>query len=120
MAPGAAVSTCGTCGEFINEGACKCPRGLESMAGSIKLGWWIDRDPGALFDASDLVTRLPEVLDRLEDALTSALPECVDVFIDGEDEAPVRVMFDLGGKEIEIDDGPINGTLDDIRAELGE
>ena len=90
------------------------------MAGSIKLGWWIDRDPGATFDASDLVTRLPEVLDRLEDALTSALPECVDVFIDGEDNPPVRVMFDLGGKEIEIDDGPIDGPLDDIRAELGE
>ena len=120
MAPGAAVSTCGTCGEFINEGACKCPRGLESMAGSIKLGWWIDRDPGALFDASDLVTRLPEVLDRVENAIVSALSQCVDVFIDGEDNPPVRVMFDLGGKEIEIDDGPINGPLDDIRAELGE
>lgn len=105
---------CATCGESINDGVCKCPRGLESMAGSIKIGWWIDRDPGATFDASEL----PVALDRLEDALTSALSQCVDVFIDGEDSPPVRVMFDLGGKEIEIDDGPVNGTLDDIRAEL--
>ena len=117
---GAAVSMCGTCGEAIVEGRCQCPRGISGLAGSVKIGWWIDRDPGALFDASDLVTRLPEVLDRVENAIVSALSQCVDVFIDGEDEAPVRVMFDLGGKEIEIDDGPINGTLDDIRAELGE
>ena len=31
-----------------------------SKAGGVTIGWWIDRDPGALFDASDLVVRLPE------------------------------------------------------------
>lgn len=46
--------------------------------------------------------------------------EYVDVYIDGQDNPPVRVMFDIGGHEIEIDDGPNNGTLDDIRAEIGE
>lgn len=101
------------------EGCCQCPRGISSLAGSIKLAWWIDRDPGALFDASELVTKLEDVLDRLEDALTGALSQTVDVYIDGQNEPPVRVCFDVGGHEIEIDDGPINGSLNKIREELG-
>lgn len=39
------MSMCATCGESINDGVCKCPRGLESMAGSIKIGWWIASYP---------------------------------------------------------------------------
>lgn len=113
------MSMCGTCGEAIVEDRCQCPRGISGLAGSVKIGWWIDRDPGALFDASDLVTRLPEVLDRVENAIVSALSQYVDVYIDGRDNPPVRVMFDIGGHEIEIDDGPINGTLDDLQAEIG-
>lgn len=112
------MSMCGTCGEAIVEGRCQCPRGISSLSGSVKLGWWIDRDPGALFDASELITRLPDVLDRVENAIVGAISQCVDVYIDGTANEPVRVMFDLGGKEIEIDDGPLNGMIDEIREEL--
>lgn len=98
----------------------KVQRGISSLAGSVKLGWYIDRDPGALFDASDLVTRLPDVLDRVENAIVGAISQCVDVYIDGTDNPPVRVVFDLGGHEIEIEDGPVNGVLGEIRSEIGE
>lgn len=37
----------------------------------------------------------------------------------GKGNEPVRVMFDIGGHEIEIDDGPITGSLNEMREELG-
>lgn len=114
------MSMCGTCGETIIEGRCQCPRGISSLAGSIKFGWYIDSDPGALFDASDLITPLLEVLDRVENALVGAVSQCVDVYIDGTDNPPVRVMFDIGSYDIEIEDGPVNGLLNEIREELAE
>jgi len=109
------MSMCGTCGEFINEGRCQCPKGLESLAGTIRIGWYIPSDPGATFDASELVTKLETVLDRLENAIVGALSQTVDVYIDGKSEPPVRVCFDIGGHDIEIDDGPVNGSLREIR-----
>lgn len=53
------------------------------------------------------------------------VPQCrhavqVMGYIEWHEDPPIRVMFDLGGHEIEIDDGPVNGVIDEIRAELGE
>ena len=87
------------------------------LAGTIRITWSISDEDAKVPPGDDDLTpaQVRALCDRIEDAVTSALPQTVDVWIDGEDEPPTRVHFDLGGAEIEIDDGPINGTLEDLR-----
>lgn len=94
----------------------------ESIAGSIKVGWSIsERDLGIDKIQRELTKQeLRAMYDRIEEAVTGALGgDYVDVYLDGEDKPPVRVYLDLcaGMNELEIDDGPVNGRLDDLREE---
>lgn len=95
----------------------------ESVAGSIKVAWSIrEHDLGIDKIQRELTNKeLRTMYDRIEEAVTEAVGgDYVDVYIDGKDKAPVRVYLDLcaGMNELEIDDGPVNGRLDDLRKEL--
>ena len=65
---------------------------------------------------------LRKLYDRLEELLASAFHQEVRIWIDGEDKPPVEVWLEapfMSDHGIEIDDGPVNGTLADLRGELG-
>lgn len=79
------------------------------ITGTIRIGWTISEcDLGIAGIDRELLRVLYA---RIEDALTSALPQILDVPIDGEEKPPVRVVFKVMGDD-EINDGPGNGTLD--------
>lgn len=95
----------------------------DSIAGTIKVGWSIrERDLGIDNIQRELTkNELRAMYDRIEEAVAEAVGgDYVDVYIDGKDKAPVRVYLDLcaGMNELEIDDGPVNGRLDDLREDL--
>lgn len=95
----------------------------ESIAGSIKVGWSIrERDLGIDKIERELTKKeLLAMYDRVEEAVTGALGgDYVDVYLDGKNKAPVRVYLDIcaGMNDLEIDDGPVNGMISDLRDEL--
>lgn len=97
----------------------------ESIAGSIKVGWTIrERDIGIDKIERELTKKeLLAMYDRIEEAVTAALGgDYVDVYLDGKDKEPVRVYFDIyaGMNDLEIDDGPVNGMISDLRDTLEE
>lgn len=94
----------------------------DSIAGTIKVGWSIrERDLGIDKIQRELTKKeLRAMYDRIEEAVVGAVGgDYVDVYIDGEAKPPVRVYLDLcaGMNELEIDDGPVNGRLEDLREE---
>ena len=95
----------------------------EKTAGTIKVGWMIDeKDLLDTGDAELSPADLRKFYDRLEELLASAFHQEVRIWIDGEDKPPVEVWLEapfMGDHGIEIDDGPVNGTLADLRGELG-
>ena len=95
----------------------------ERIAGTIKVGWMIDEkdllaDPDAELSPADL----RKFYERLEELLCAAFHQEVRVWIDGDDKPPVEVWLEApycGDDDIEIDDGPVNGTIADLRREAG-
>lgn len=88
----------------------------ERVSGTIKIGWSISERDLGIADIKRYLTSEEEreLYDRIELALTDALPQTAHV--DG-----VRVVFEiLGDDEIEIYDGPVNGWLFALREELEE
>lgn len=86
----------------------------ERVSGMIKIGWSIsERDLGIDVLERELTSEeLRELYDRIEQVLADALTPRARV-------GDVRVFLEiLGDDEIEIDDGPVNGLLSDLREEL--
>ncbi len=97
----------------------------DSITGSIKVGWSIrERDLGIdKIDGELTPNELRAMYDRIEEAVTGAMGgDYVDVYLDGKGKKPVRVYLDIcaGMNDLEIDDGPVNGMLSDLRTELEE
>lgn len=91
------------------------------VSGIIKIGWSIsERDLGIDGIKRELTSEeLRDLYDRIEDALTRALPRIVDVHIGGEEKPPVRVVFEVNGDdEIAIDTGLVYWTLAMMRREI--
>jgi len=93
-----------------------------SIAGTIKVGWSIDeRGLGIGHIQRELTKReLAALYDRIADLVGQAFHQRVTIWIDGEDKPPVDVFLEATDMEIEIDDGPVNGLLSDLRNELGD
>ena len=93
----------------------------EYVSGTIKVGWTITEKGLGLDKISGELTKEQKLAlyDRIEEAVTAAFPDSVDLYLDGEELAPVRVHLDVtsGFTDLEIDDGPVNGMLDDLRQE---
>lgn len=97
---------------------------MEHVAGSIKIRWYIlSRDLG-IHKIKRVMTKkeLRAMCDRIEKAVTKAVRRDVDVYLDSRKKTPTRVSLLGAGdlNELEIDDGPVNGLLSDIRIELWE
>jgi len=90
----------------------------EHIAGTIRIGWSIsERDLGIAGIERDLTrAEIMRLVDRIEDAVTSVIHDRVDVWIDGEESPPITVHVEIMG-DLEIDDGPVNGLVDDIRSD---
>ena len=95
----------------------------EKTAGTIKVGWMIDeKDLIDTGDAELSPADLRKFYERLEELLCSAFHQAVTIWIDGDDKPPVEVWLEApycGDSDIEIDDGPVNGTIADLRREAG-
>lgn len=91
----------------------------EYICGTIRITWSISDEDAKIPPGDEDLTpeQVRALCDRIEEALTSSIGQTVDLWLDGEDEPPVRVMFDCCCSEIEIDDGPVNGTLEELRGE---
>lgn len=91
----------------------------ERMAGTIKVGWMID-EKGLGIDHERELTKaeLSALYDRIADLVGQAFHQRVTIWIDGEDKPPVDVFLEATDMEIEIDDGPVNGLLSDLRSIL--
>lgn len=95
----------------------------EMLYGTVKIGWGISEKHAQVPDGDADLTKkqIAALLERIEEAVSAALPSMhVDVALDfdpekGEQGEWVRVHFDLGASEYEIDDGPINGDFDSLR-----
>lgn len=95
----------------------------ETVSGTLKLQWRIsEKDAGIAKIKGELTKRqLARFYDRVEDVIMAAFSRSVDVEVDGEGKPPVHVEFDsdMGADvDIELMEGPVNGTLGDLRAEL--
>lgn len=87
-----------------------------TIAGTIKIGWQITERDLCLPNNPD-AEDYREAYERLEEILGAIISQTVDLWVDGEKKPPVRVFLENMG-EIEVDDGPHNGSLEDIRLEL--
>ena len=94
----------------------------ERWAGTVKFSWSIsEKDLGLPSDRVATPKELRAVCDRLEDLMNGAFgADFYDVSLDGSGKDCVRVHVDMGGLEIEVDDGQVNGTLDEIREDAQE
>lgn len=94
----------------------------DTICGTIKIRWSIDeRGLGvAHIDRELTKPELAALYDRIEDLVGQAFHQRVTIWIDGEDNPPVDVFLEATDPEIEIDDGPVNGLLSDLRDELDE
>lgn len=94
----------------------------EIVAGTIKVSWQIDeRGLGIEHIDRDLTREeLAALYDRISELVTSAFHQRVSIWIDGEDKPPVEVILEANDSEIEIDDGPVNGMLPDLRDAVDE
>lgn len=92
----------------------------EMVAGTIRLGWQISEKGLGIDHIQRELTRdeLNKMFDRIEEILSSAFSQKVTIWIDGEEKPGVDVFLEnMGDGEIEIDDGPANGILADLKAE---
>lgn len=94
----------------------------EIVAGTIKVSWQIDEHGlGIEHIERDLTGKeLTALYDRISELVTSAFHQHVSIWIDGEDKPPVDVFLETNDSEIEIDDGPVNGMLPDLRDAIAE
>ena len=92
----------------------------DSIAGTIKVGWSIDERGLGVDHIQRELTKgeLAALYDRIADLVGQAFHQRVTIWIDGEDKPPVDVFLEATDMEIEIDDGPVNGMLSDLRSEL--
>lgn len=100
------------------------------ICGTVKVEWSIDERGLNVAHIQRELTKaeLLALYDRIEECLIGAIGgdyvdvygDYVDVYIDGEEKPPVRVHIDMraGMNELEIDDGPVNGRIEDLRNEL--
>lgn len=94
-----------------------------TIGGSIKVGWQIAERGLGIADIQRELTReeLTKLYDRIEELLASAFHQSMKIWIDGEDKPGVDVFLEapyMGDCDIEIDDGPVNGSLEQLRREL--
>lgn len=94
-----------------------------TVGGAIRVGWQItERDLGIAHIQRELTQEeLGQLYERIEELLCAAFHQRVTIWIDGEDKPGVDVFLEapyMGDCDIEIDDGPVNGTLADLREEL--
>lgn len=94
----------------------------DTICGSIKVGWSIDETGLNIAHIQRELTKaeLAALYDRIADLVTQAFHQRVTIWIDGEDKPPVDVFLEATDLEIEIDDGPVNGLISDLRNELEE
>ena len=96
---------------------------IEYMSGTIKVGWSISEKDLKIDQIQRDLTREEKLslYDRIEESVTSSFSQVVDLLMDGEDQPPVRVHLEVtsGFTDLEIDDGPMNGMIDDLREEEG-
>lgn len=95
----------------------------DHVAGSIKVGWQIsERGLGIEQIERELTNKeLTKLYERIEELVCAAFHQRVTVWIDGDDKPGVDVFLEapyMGDCDIEIDDGPVNGSLEDLRREL--
>lgn len=94
----------------------------DTICGTIKVGWSIDERGLNVAHIQRELTKaeLAALYDRIADLVTQAFHQRVTIWIDGEDKPPVDVFLEATDMEIDIDDGPVNGLLSDLRNELEE
>jgi len=94
----------------------------ETICGTIKVGWSIDEVGLNVAHIQRELTKGERgaLYDRIADLVTQAFHQRVTIWIDGEDKPPVDVFLEATDLEIEIDDGPVNGLISDLRNELEE
>ena len=95
----------------------------ERIAGTIKAGWSVGWNE-LLGDSDEELTgkALEKFCERVEELVCAAFHQEVRIWIDGDDKPPVEVWLEapfMGDHGIEIDDGPVNGTIADLRREAG-
>lgn len=95
----------------------------DMIGGTIKVGWQIaERGLGIEQIQRELTkAELTKLYERIEELVCAAFHQRVTVWIDGEDKPGVDVFLEapyMGDCDIEIDDGPVNGALEDLRREL--
>jgi len=88
------------------------------LRGTIRIGWSIShRD--AKCPAEDPLTReqILAVLERVEEAVCSGLPQDIGLFIDGDDQPAVQLSYEVDSSELEIEEGPpqLVGMLEWLR-----
>ena len=94
-----------------------------TIGGTIKVGWQISERGLGIEQIQRELTKeeLTKLYDRIEELLASAFHQSMKIWIDGEDKPGVDVFLEapyMGDCDIEIDDGPVNGALADLRREL--
>lgn len=92
----------------------------DMIGGTIKVGWQIsERGLGIEQIQRELTNEeLTKLYERIEELVCAAFHQRVTVWIDGEDKPGVDVFLEapyMGDCDIEIDDGPVNGSLEDLR-----
>ena len=94
----------------------------DTICGSIKVGWSIDEAGLNVAHIQRELTKgeLAAFYDRISDLVTQAFHQRVTIWIDGEDKPPVDVFLEATDLEIEIDDGPVNGLISELRDALEE
>jgi len=92
----------------------------EQICGTIKIAWAIAERGLNIAHINRALTKkeLAALYDRISDLVTASFNQRVTVWVDGEDAPPVDVLLETSDAEIEIDDGPVNGLLSDLIAEL--
>lgn len=92
----------------------------EYVRGTILVSWSIDERGLGMDGIYRELTKaeLAALYDRIADLVTQAYHQRVTIWIDGEDKPPVDVYLEANDMDIEIDEGPRVGHLNDLRAEL--
>jgi len=95
----------------------------DTMGGTIKVGWQISERGLGIEHIQREMTKdeLAKLYERIEELVCAAFHQRVTVWIDGEDKPGVDVFLEapyMGDCDIEIDDGLVNGSLEDLRRDL--
>ena len=81
------------------------------------VGWIISEKGLGIADIERKLTKEERtaLYDRIGELVTAAFQQRVTIWIDGEDKPPVDVFLEANEDEIQIDDGPVNGLLVELR-----